>query len=164
MSGNYGRRLQALEQHYPPAISLEIRACAERLAAEAGVSADELIAGETGRTIADVLALVFDTITLETTNATICAEKSVMINIQKSWYWECTGLPVEAIISEQPDGTWHAGIHLDRVRNQIVVAPNRRRLDAVLANMIESDRLYGTPTPYMYAGADPRLHRRHIDS
>lgn len=79
MSGNYGKRLQALEQHYPPAISPEIRACAERLAAEAGVSADELIAeakrlmqaarppyslervaamiaGETGRTIADVLA------------------------------------------------------------------------------------------------------------
>lgn len=44
MSGNYGKRLQALEQHYPPAISPEIRACAERLAAEEGIQADELIA------------------------------------------------------------------------------------------------------------------------
>lgn len=43
MSSNYGKRLQALEQNYPPVISPEIRACAERLAAEAGVSTDELI-------------------------------------------------------------------------------------------------------------------------
>lgn len=87
-----------------------------------------------------------------------------MINIQKSLYWECNGLPVEAIISEQPDGTWNADIHLDGVRNQTVVAPNRCRLDAALANMIESDRLYGTPTPNVYAGADPRLNRRHFNT
>lgn len=74
-----GKRLRALEQNYPPVISPEIRACAERLAAEAGVGTDELIAeavllmyaagppysverfaamiaGETGRTGAGMLA------------------------------------------------------------------------------------------------------------
>lgn len=79
MSGTYGKRLHALEQHYSSVVSPEIRACAERLAVEAGVSADELIAeaerlmqaagrpysvervaamiaGETGRTGAEVLA------------------------------------------------------------------------------------------------------------
>ncbi len=40
-------------------------------------------------------------------------EKRVMMNIEKSLYWKCNGLPVEAIISEQPDGTWHADIYLD---------------------------------------------------
>ncbi len=44
MSSNYGKRLQALEQNYPPVISPEIRARTERLAAETGVSTDELIA------------------------------------------------------------------------------------------------------------------------
>jgi hypothetical protein len=38
MSSNYGKRLQALEQNYSPVISPEIRACAERLAAETGAS------------------------------------------------------------------------------------------------------------------------------
>ncbi|MGI8404855.1 MAG: hypothetical protein ACR2OE_08870 [Thermomicrobiales bacterium] len=79
MSGNQEKRIQALEQRYPPAVSPEIRVCAERLAVEAGVSADVLIAeaerlmyaagppyrveqvaamiaGETGRTVAEVLA------------------------------------------------------------------------------------------------------------
>ncbi len=79
MSSNYGKRLQALEQNYPPVISPEIRACAERLAVEAGVSTKELIdeaellmyaagppysvervaamiAGKTGQPIAEVLA------------------------------------------------------------------------------------------------------------
>ncbi len=44
MGGTYGKRLHALEQRDPPVLSLEIRAYAERLVAEAGVSADELIA------------------------------------------------------------------------------------------------------------------------
>jgi cytidine deaminase len=79
MSTQQEKRIQALEQRYSPAISPEVRACAERFAVEAGVSADELIAGaerlmtaarppysveqvatmiagETGRTGAEVLA------------------------------------------------------------------------------------------------------------
>ncbi|MGI8403219.1 MAG: hypothetical protein ACR2OE_00360 [Thermomicrobiales bacterium] len=44
MSGNQEKGIQALEHSYSATISPEIRACAERLAAEEGIQADELIA------------------------------------------------------------------------------------------------------------------------
>lgn len=56
MSDNQEKRIQALEHSYSATISPEIRACAERLAAEEGIQADELVAGERGTSMADLLS------------------------------------------------------------------------------------------------------------